>query len=170
MTAWAFVILEQMGFDRLESLSLASTFTSVTSTQHALNLGNVYTPEQKRDAELEMAQLPRDYSASEIPGSTTWDDGKRRRIGFEAAAGTPESRGGNAQPWVTVMRRKLPVIQLTDKTWRGLSRGAAVDPDQVGGESVLPLFLYKKTHTSQGYTPNRHTSTLLGIFKKPHRI
>lgn len=112
MTAWAFVICEKMGFDRVEALSLASTFTSITSTQHALALGNIYDAAQTRDAELELQQLP----------------GKRRKLGGEEEG---DEISGNAQPWVGVMRRKLPVIQLANGTWRGLCKGMAVEPDKV---------------------------------------
>ena len=114
MTAWAYIILEKMGFDRIEALSLASVFTSITSTQHALNLGNIYDDAQTRDAKLELAQLPGRES-------------KRRRINGEEE----EETGGNAQPWVGVMRRRLPVIQLNDGTWRGLTKGMAVEPSKV---------------------------------------
>lgn len=118
MTAWAYIILEKMGFDRIEALSLASVFTSITSTQHALNLGNVYDEAQTRDAKLELAQLPGQGR-----------DAKRRRVNGEAEE---EEAGGNAQPWVGVMRRRLPVIQLNDGTWRGLTKGMAVEPSKVG--------------------------------------
>jgi hypothetical protein len=114
MTAWAYIILEKMGFDLREALSLASVFTSITSTQHALNLGNIYDQEQTRDAKLELAQLP-------------GRDAKRRRVNREEE----EESGGNAQPWVGVMRRRLPVIQLNDGTWRGLTKGMAVEPNKV---------------------------------------
>lgn len=115
MTAWAFIILEKMGFDRIEALSLASVFTSITSTQHALNLGNIYNEAQTKDAKLELAQLP-------------GRDAKRRRANGEQEE---EESGGNAQPWVGVMRRRLPVIQLHDGTWRGLTKGMAVEPIRV---------------------------------------
>lgn len=118
MTAWAYIILEKMGFDRIEALSLASVFTSITSTQHALNLGNVYDEAQTRDAKLELAQLPGQGR-----------DAKRRRVNGEEEE---EEAGGNAQPWVGVMRRRLPVIQLNDGTWRGLTKGMAVEPSKVG--------------------------------------
>lgn len=116
MTAWAYVILEKMGFDRMEALSLASVFTSVTSTQHALNLGNIYDESQTRDAVLELSQLPMQQR-------------KRRKANGEEEE--DENRGGNAQPWVGLMRRHLPVIQLNDGTWRGLTKGMAVEPDKV---------------------------------------
>jgi hypothetical protein len=103
MTAWAYIICEKMGFDRLESLSLgkaphsrclqrnlilavASTFTSVTSTKHALALGNIYDPQQTRDAQLEMDELPRPE--------------KRARGGEDG------EQGGHAQPWVSIMKRR----------------------------------------------------------------
>jgi hypothetical protein len=116
MTAWAYVILEKMGFDRMEALSLASVFTSVTSTQHALNLGNIYDESQTRDAVLELSQLPMQQR-------------KRRRVDGEQDE--DDNVGGNAQPWVGLMRRHLPVIQLNDGTWRGLTKGMAVEPDKV---------------------------------------
>jgi hypothetical protein len=116
MTAWAYIILEKMGFDRLEALSLASVFTSITSTQHALNLGNIYDDSQTKDAKLELSQLP-------------GQDRKRRRVNEEPEE--EEETGGNAQPWVGLMRRRLPVIQLNNGTWRGLSKGMAVEPNKV---------------------------------------
>jgi hypothetical protein len=138
MTAWAYIILSQMGFNQLESLSLASVFTSVTSTQHALNLGNIYTAEQERDARLEMSQLP----------------GKRRKSD-EAGEGE-----GNSQPWVGVMRRRLPVIQLADKTWRGLSKGMAVEPEKVRTRLV---------HVEQGGKLTRPACRLFLISRETSR-
>ncbi|KAJ9112237.1 hypothetical protein QFC22_006321 [Naganishia vaughanmartiniae] len=121
MTAWAYIIAEKMGFDRLEALSLASTFTSVTSTKHALALGNIYTPEQTRDAQLEMDELPQPSGS-----------GKRGRFsdggaGDSARVRDGEQAGGHSQPWVSIMKRS-PVIQRADGTWRGLLKGMPVEP------------------------------------------
>ncbi|KAJ9092536.1 hypothetical protein QFC21_006767 [Naganishia friedmannii] len=115
MTAWAYIIAEKMGFDRLEALSLASTFTSVTSTKHALALGNIYTPEQTRDAQLEMDELPQPA-------------GKRSRYASDDASRLREGeQGGHSQPWVSIMKRS-PVIQRADGTWRGVLKGMPVEP------------------------------------------
>jgi hypothetical protein len=127
MTAWAYIILEKMGFDRMEALSLASVFTSVTSTQHALNLGNIYDEAQTKDAMLELAQLPMQQR-------------KRRRVNGEED--DDDNSGGNAQPWVGLMRRHLPVIQLNDGTWRGLTKGMAVEPDKVWHSEPLSDFTW----------------------------
>ncbi|KAJ9120328.1 hypothetical protein QFC24_005282 [Naganishia onofrii] len=118
MTAWAYIIAEKMGFDRLEALSLASTFTSVTSTRHALALGNIYTPEQTRDAQLEMDELPQPSGS-----------GKRGRFSDGGTGGTEEGEqtGGHSQPWVSIMKRS-PVIQRGDGTWRGVLKGMPVEP------------------------------------------
>lgn len=98
-----------MGFDRLEALSLgkvstlpsqpgfadgvspASTFTSITSTKHALALGNIYDPQQTRDAQLEMDELPQ-------------SDRKRLKGSDRSATGNGES--GHSQPWVSIMKRR----------------------------------------------------------------
>ncbi|GHJ90069.1 hypothetical protein NliqN6_6471 [Naganishia liquefaciens] len=112
MTAWAYIICEKMGFDRLEALSLASTFTSITSTKHALALGNIYDPQQTRDAQLEMDELPQ-------------SDSKRFKGSDGRANGTGES--GHSQPWVSIMKRR-PVIKRADGTWRGVLKGMPVEP------------------------------------------
>ena len=113
MTAWAYIIAEKMGFERVEALSLgelvfffhhiswvhllklsslrvASVFTSITSTHHALALGNVYNDKERRDAELEV---------SFVPGGGS---GKGR----SSKAADEEREGGYAQPWVSIMGRK----------------------------------------------------------------
>jgi hypothetical protein len=113
MTAWAYIIAEKMGFERVEALSLgelvstaaekdippdtfrrhlsASVFTSITSTHHALALGNVYDDKERRDAELEV---------SFVPG------GGSRKGRSSKAADDEEREGGYAQPWVSIMGRK----------------------------------------------------------------
>ncbi len=69
--------------------SSASVFTSITSTHHALALGNVYDDKQRQDAELEVSFVP---GGTKRKGMKTTDE--------------EEKEGGYAQPWVGIMGRK----------------------------------------------------------------
>lgn len=89
---------------------MASAFTAITSMKHALVLGNIYDSAQTRDAQLELDQQP----------------GKKRKLEDGS-----EEISGSSQPWVELMKRRLPVIQLENGTWRGLVKGMAVEPYKV---------------------------------------
>lgn len=77
-------------------LHLASVFVNITSTQHALSLGNILSAEDKKDAELEMQMLPRDQ------GNSKWVGG---RPGGGSAAGSSVG-AGSSQPWVGIMGKR----------------------------------------------------------------
>jgi hypothetical protein len=73
-------------------------FVNITSTQHALSLGNILSAEDRRDAELEMQMLPRDT------GDAKWVGG---RPGGGTASGSAAAIGvGSSQPWVGIMGKR----------------------------------------------------------------
>lgn len=88
--------------------SAASVFTSITSTAHALSLGNIYTtPAQIRDAQQELDDLPKGPAVS--PRISDRGDAvgeKRKREGGIDEDWEEDPVGGNAQPWVGIMGRR----------------------------------------------------------------
>ncbi|KZO97951.1 hypothetical protein CALVIDRAFT_48600 [Calocera viscosa TUFC12733] len=70
-----------------------------------------------------------------------------------------ESAVGSAQPFVTLMDRKIPVMQLPNEDWRGLIRGEPVDPATAYGyihramRQTLPYVMGAMRLLSQSFTP-----------------
>jgi hypothetical protein len=51
-------VAETIGFDRQEALSLAHVHVHISSLKHALMLGNILNPQETKEAQEEMAELP----------------------------------------------------------------------------------------------------------------
>lgn len=97
-TAWAYTAARRRGFDVQESLSLAHVYVHIGSLKHALALGNILDPEQTRDAEEEIRELPGEAGyrrPGHSPQKRKWE--------------TEEKPVGSSQPWVGLLRSRLCV-------------------------------------------------------------
>jgi hypothetical protein len=97
-------VAETIGFDRQEALSLAHVHVHISSLKHALMLGNILNPQETKEAQEEMAELP-DGAAWVNKGKKkepVRDKFGRRRRDLEEE----EKAVGSAQPWVGLMRAK----------------------------------------------------------------
>lgn len=102
-TAWAFIVAESMGFDRQEALSIAHVHVHISSLKHALMLGNILNPQETREAEEEVGELP-DGAAWIKRGK---GKEKERRGKYGKGKGEEEEKPvGSSQPWVGLMRSK----------------------------------------------------------------
>ncbi|WWD20101.1 hypothetical protein CI109_104575 [Kwoniella shandongensis] len=145
-TAWSYTICQRLGFDHLESLSIAQTYVHINSLKHALMLGNILGEEETREAEREVSELP--GAEKEGWGKKGRDDVKRGRgRGWKGKGRQVEPHpvsAGSAQPWVGLMRAK-PIIERPDGTCRAIQKGVPVGPSQA--------YLYI-TKTFKDYTPH----------------
>ncbi|KAK8849477.1 hypothetical protein IAR55_004810 [Kwoniella newhampshirensis] len=130
-TAWAYTICIRLGFDHLESLSIAQTYVHINSLKHALMLGNILGEEETREAEREVSELP--GAEKEGWGKKSRDEQKRGRgRGWKGKGREVESvavSAGSAQPWVGLMRAN-PIIERPDGTCRAIQKGVPVGPSQ----------------------------------------
>ncbi|WVQ79433.1 hypothetical protein IAT38_001531 [Cryptococcus sp. DSM 104549] len=124
-TAWAYTIAMRLGFDHLESLSIAQAYVHISSLKHALTLGNILNEEEKREAELELGQLPDGDKGAKWKKEKERD---RSRGGWKTKGKEAESVG-SAQPWVEVMGSK-PIIERPDGTCRAIQKSVPVKPSQ----------------------------------------
>ncbi|KAL1412956.1 hypothetical protein Q8F55_000705 [Vanrija albida] len=134
-TAWAYAVARRRGFDAQEALSIAHVYVHIGSLKHALALGNVLNAQEAREAEDEIRELPgeENYRRDERQ-----DWRKKRRGELE-----PVVSVSSGQPWVGLMRQKIPVIERPDGTWRAIQKGVPVEP------SVAFLYITRalKDHT-----------------------
>jgi hypothetical protein len=106
-TAWAYTVALKMGFDVQESLSIAHVYVHLSSLKHALMLGNILNPQETKEAEDELAELP---GGDERP----WASGSKKDAGG-ASYSKGKGRGweeretsaiGSSQPWVGILRAR----------------------------------------------------------------
>lgn len=100
-TAWAFIVCERLGFDRQEALSLAHVFVHFSSLKHALMLGHILNPQETKEAEEELAELP--DGAKWIKKKEEPKAFGRKRFRGEVKQ---EESVGSSQPWVGLLRAK----------------------------------------------------------------
>ena len=103
-TAWAYVVATRLGFDTQESLSIAHVHVHISSMKHALMLGNILNPEETKEAEAEIRELP---------GDEKW--GKKKLVGRDRDGWRKRGKGnekeevksiGSSQPWVGIMKSR----------------------------------------------------------------
>ncbi|WOO77860.1 uncharacterized protein LOC62_01G001418 [Vanrija pseudolonga] len=135
-TAWAYAVARRRGFDAQEALSIAHVYVHISSLKHALVLGNVLNAAETREAEEEIRELPGEENYRRPDDREAWR--KRRRGEAEPAVSV-----SSGQPWVGIMRAKIPVIERPDGTWRAIQKGVSVEP------SVAYLYITRalKDHT-----------------------
>lgn len=101
-TAWAYVVSQKLGFDPQESLSIAHVYTHISSTKHALFLGNILTPAETKEAEQDMRELPREEGFESIKDRSK----DQRRKGKNRGAVEEVRVVGSSQPWVGIMKAR----------------------------------------------------------------
>ncbi|EIW71720.1 hypothetical protein TREMEDRAFT_28164 [Tremella mesenterica DSM 1558] len=120
-TAWVFVVAQRMGFDTQESLSIAHVYVHLSSLKHALMLGNILTPQETKEAEEELRELPGEEKRRKV------SSGKLRGRGRKEEE--DDVKVGSSQPWVGIMKA-IPVVERSDGSWRALEKGVPVEPSQ----------------------------------------
>ncbi|WVF68646.1 hypothetical protein IAT40_003416 [Kwoniella sp. CBS 6097] len=152
-TAWAYTLSRRLGFDHVESLSIAHVYVHISSLKHALMLGNILGEQETREARREVEELP--GGEMELPAKLRRQDEQSFRNGGRGRGGwgwkgkgrDMERRtdvAGSAQPWVQLMRAK-PIIERPDGTCRAIQKGEPVGPGQA--------YLYI-TKAFKDYTPH----------------
>ncbi|OCF38828.1 hypothetical protein I317_07370 [Kwoniella heveanensis CBS 569] len=149
-TAWAYTLSRRLGFDHIESLSIAHVYVHISSLKHALMLGNILGEQETREARREVEELP--GGEKELPDKLRrqmQDEQTRGRGGRGwKGKGREETQrrdvAGSAQPWVQLMRAK-PIIERPDATCRAIQKGEPVGPGQA--------YLYI-TKAFKDYTPH----------------
>jgi len=100
-TAWAYVVSRKLGFDVQESLSIAHVYTHISSTKHALALGNILTPAETKEAEQDMRELPREEGFEWIK-----DRSKEKKRKGRGKVDEEVRVVGSSQPWVGIMKAR----------------------------------------------------------------
>ncbi|WVQ96184.1 hypothetical protein IAU59_003287 [Kwoniella sp. CBS 9459] len=148
-TAWAYTISRRLGFDHIESLSIAHVYVHISSLKHALMLGNILGEQETREARREVEELP--GGEKELPAKLRRQEEQSRNVGrgrggWKGKGRETERRdvASSAQPWVQLMRAK-PIIERPDGTCRAIQKGEPVGPGQA--------YLYI-TKAFKDYTPH----------------
>ncbi|ORX37955.1 hypothetical protein BD324DRAFT_410162 [Kockovaella imperatae] len=127
-TAWAYTVALRLGFDIEEALSIAHVYVHLSSLRHALMLGNILNKQETKEAEEELAELPGgDDQKWSLKRKKVHDTNSRdwRNKGKEKSV---SEIVGSSQPWVQILRAKIPVIERPDGTWRAIQKGVPVPP------------------------------------------
>lgn len=104
-TAWAYVVARRIGFDLQEALSIAHVYVHFSSLKHALMLGNILNPQETREAEEEISELPGWRKETEKVGEGS--KGARKGRGRMWGNAREGEKGMSSQPWVDILRAKM---------------------------------------------------------------
>ncbi|KDN40870.1 hypothetical protein K437DRAFT_258488 [Tilletiaria anomala UBC 951] len=120
MTAWATVILEKLGFQTDEALSLGGwpmllCLVSTSLTHFAPYLDNLFCS-CTAHCYVNATSTARGVSIGVLPAS--------------AAKEKESQRVGTNQPHFELMGLRIPVMQLQNGAYRGISKGEVVGPDK----------------------------------------
>lgn len=110
-TAWTYVVARRLGFDLQEALSIAHVYVHFSSLKHALMLGNILNPQETREAEEEISELPGWRKEGEKIGESSRNGAgvgaARRGKGRMWGNAREGEKGQSSQPWVDILRAKM---------------------------------------------------------------
>lgn len=106
-TAWTYVVARRLGFDVQEALSIAHVYVHFSSLKHALMLGNILNPQETREAEEEISELPGWVKENDHkPGESSRTQARKGKGRMWGNAREGE-KGMSSQPWVDILRAKM---------------------------------------------------------------
>lgn len=117
MTAWATVVAERLGFSRAEALSVGESSAS-------------FPPNSAIVRDLTLSILINDLHPAHTYVNLT-STARGINLGIIPPSERNKHVVGPSQPHFELMGVRVPVMQLQDGTWRGISGGEVVGPEKV---------------------------------------